>query len=329
MVNDFHRVRKEVDEIRRHIDSRIEGYCTEVNATGDEIRNLNIKIGQLELSGASANDLLDQRDQLLKKLGTYADLSMHKDSGGAYSVDLKGIGPFLAGPNVERLSVKSSPADEFGKAEGSLDVYSTGTAGGKITQQLQGGKLGALIESRDHVLATVIDRLDELAFQVSEAVNGIHEQGFTLSGQQGISFFGPLQQRERAAEFLTLSEAVRDNVSNIATAAQPESPGDNRIAIAISGLQGIPLLNGGAATVDDWYNSIVSDVGVATSKNRFGMNQQRDIMTQLGKMRDQISGVSIDEETANLMQFQHAFDASAKVIQVADEMLKTVLELKR
>jgi flagellar hook-associated protein 1 FlgK len=49
----------------------------------------------------------------------------------------------------------------------------------------------------------------------------------------------------------------------------------------------------------------------------------------LGKIREQVSGVSIDEETANLLQFQHAFDASAKVIQVADECLKTILELKR
>ena len=88
-------------------------------------------------------------------------------------------------------------------------------------------------------------------------------------------------------------------------------------------------MNNGKSTMDDWYNSIVSDVGVASAKNKFGMNQQRDIMTQLGKMRDQISGVSIDEETANLMQYQHAFDASAKVIQIADECLKTVLELKR
>ena len=81
--------------------------------------------------------------------------------------------------------------------------------------------------------------------------------------------------------------------------------------------------------MDDFYNSIVSDIGVATARNRSGMNQQRDVNTQLNKIRDQISGVSIDEETANLMQFQHMFDASAKVIQVADEMLKTVLELKR
>jgi flagellar hook-associated protein 1 FlgK len=59
------------------------------------------------------------------------------------------------------------------------------------------------------------------------------------------------------------------------------------------------------------------------------MNQTKDIQTQLGKMRDQISGVSIDEETANLLQFQHAFDASAKLIQIADECLDTVMSIKR
>ena len=68
---------------------------------------------------------------------------------------------------------------------------------------------------------------------------------------------------------------------------------------------------------------------MATARNRSAMSQQKDIMTQLNKMRDRISGVSIDEETANLMQFQHTFDASAKVIQVADELLKTILDLKR
>src|SRR5262249_61761316 len=105
--------------------------------------------------------------------------------------------------------------------------------------------------------------------------------------------------------------------------------GDNRIAIAISGLQGQKLMNDGKTTFDDFYNSIVSDVGVAGAKAKSGINQHKDIMNQLTKMRDQIAGVSIDEETTNLMQFQHTYDASAKVIQVADEMLRTVLELKR
>jgi flagellar hook-associated protein 1 len=88
-------------------------------------------------------------------------------------------------------------------------------------------------------------------------------------------------------------------------------------------------MNEGKATMDDWYNSIITDVGVIAGRNRENLSQQKDIVVQLGKMRDQLSGVSLDEETTNLLQYQQAFDASAKVIQVADEMLKTVLELKR
>jgi flagellar hook-associated protein 1 len=86
---------------------------------------------------------------------------------------------------------------------------------------------------------------------------------------------------------------------------------------------------GPVATVDDWYNSIVSDIGVMAAKNKGAVNQQRTIMNQLQKIRDQVSGVSIDEETTMLMQYQQSYAASAKVIQVGDEMLETILNLKR
>ena len=230
---------------------------------------------------------------------------------------------------MQKFAVERSPADDQGKPENAFDVRTTASAKGNVTHQLKGGKVGALLEVRDGVLSTIQARLDELAYTLTTAVNDIHQQGFTRTGAQGVGFFKALGQEDRAAEFLELSDEVKANVNNISAAAEPDAPGDNRIAIAISTLQGGKLMNNGRSTMDDWYNSIVSDVGVASAKNKFGMNQQRDIMTQLNKMRDQISGVSIDEETANLMQFQHAFDASAKVIQIADECLKTVLELKR
>src|SRR5690606_28457838 len=83
----------------------------------------------------------------------------------------------------------------------------------------------------------------------------------------------------------------------------------NRVAIAISGLQNMRLMNDGAATVDDFYNSIISEIGVAAASNKNSLNQSNDIVTQLNKMRETISGVSIDEETMNLMQFKQAFDA--------------------
>ena len=87
-------------------------------------------------------------------------------------------------------------------------------------------------------------------------------------------------------------------------------------------------MNEGRTSLDDYYNSVVSDVGIMSGSNRSSINQQKDVVQQLGKLREQIAGVSIDEETANLMQFQHAFDASARVIKIADEMLDEVLRLR-
>lgn len=329
MVSDFKRLRKEVEQVREHLDSRIEGYTREVNTLAIEIEELNQKIVAIEVGGGNPNDLLDKRDAAMKKLSTFMDLSTRTDEHGSYVVDIKGIGPLVVTPETAEFSVQRTPADDEGKPENAYDVHTTAAASSNVTHRIKGGKLGALLETRDQLLSAVVDRLDDLAFGVTQSVNQIHKQGFTRTGFQGVEYFKNLSQRERAAEFISLSDAVMDNVNNIAAAAQPDAPGDNRVALAISSIQNTRVLNGGQATFDDWYNAIVSDIGVAAGHTRFNLNQQKDVMTQLNKMRDQISGVSIDEETANLMQFQQVFGASAKVIQIADEMLETVLAIKR
>lgn len=329
MANDFRRIRNEVVELSRHIDARLDGYAGEVNATAGEIRDLNLRINAAELSGAPANDLQDKRDQALKKLATYMDVNTHQDNHGNYTVDIRGVGPLVVNTEAEKLSTVRSPEDANGKIENALDIKSSGSAQAVITHQIKGGKLGALLEVRDQTLSTVLDRLDELAFTITTSINDIHRMGYTRDGATGINYFKPLEGKERASEYIGLSDAISANANNIATALQSGSPGDNRIAIAISSLQHQPLLNDGKTTVDEWYNSIVSDIGVTAARAKANISQQRDIMTNLQKTRDQVSGVSLDEETANLMQFQHTYDASAKVIQIADEMLKTVLDLKR
>lgn len=329
LVNDFHRLREEVEGVRRHLDSRLEGYASEVNGLAQQLKGYNMQIQRVEAEGALPNDLLDQRDNVLKKLGTYFDIATHKDNFGSYVVDVRGVGPLVVGPEAESFSVFRTKSDGTGKPEGAMEIASSSNANSIVTHQIKGGKMGALLEVRDQTLSTVLSKLDELAFNLSQSVNEIHSQGFTRQGLQGINFFGALNGKDRASEFIGLSDEVSNNVHNIAAAAEVNAPGDNRIALAISGLQNIKLMADGSASMDDYYNSIVSDLGVASARNKSGLTQQKDIMTQLNKMRDQLSGVSIDEETANLMQFQHSFDASAKVIQVADEMMKTIMELKR
>lgn len=330
MVNDFRRLRTEVEQIRHHVDTRVDGNMKELASCAKGLAELNNKIRIAEIQGNDANDLQDRRDMLLKKMNTMVDLSISKDEMGMVNVDVKGVGPLVTGPNFETYHVGRAPEQpEQGSAANSLQIARSPHSTQYLTDHFKNGKIGALVETRDKSINMVLDRLDQLAYSVANAVNELHEKGFTADGRTGVSFFAAMNGPEGAAQKLSLSEDVHASVGNIAASLQPGAAGDNRNALAISNLQNVHIFNGGRTTADDFYNSIVSDVGVASARNKEALTQNHSVLAQLGKMRDQVSGVSIDEETTNLMQYQHAFDASAKVIKTADEMLDTVLSLRR
>ena len=329
MVNDFKRLRTEVSAVRSHIDSRLDGNIKELNSLSKKLANLNLKIREAEVQNQDANDLRDNRDQTLKKISELIDVSSSTDNDGRINVDIRGVGPLVTGVNTQEFFAARMPStDESGNVENALQLSRSAFSNVYITDQFKGGKIGALIETRDQATTVTLDRLDQLAFEIASSVNELHERGFTADGTTGISFFQPLDGVEGAAASLSLSDEVKDSVGNIAVALAENAPGDNRNALAIANLQNLHLMNDGRTTADDFYNSMVSDIGVSSARNKEALGQQQGILTQLTKMRDQVSGVSIDEETTNLMQFQHAFDASARVIKAADEMLDTILKLK-
>ncbi|MBI3544767.1 MAG: flagellar hook-associated protein FlgK, partial [Deltaproteobacteria bacterium] len=82
------------------------------------------------------------------------------------------------------------------------------------------------------------------------------------------------------------------------------------------------------STFDDHFNATVADLATVNAKNKQVLDHQGHIVNQLEKFREAVAGVSLDEETTNLVQFQHAFDACAKVIKVADEMLESILRMR-
>ncbi len=330
MVSDFRRLRAEVESVRSHIDHRIEGNLKELNSFAQELADLNRRVRQSEVTGTdAANDLRDRRDFILKKISELVDVTSHKDGEGNINVDIKGVGPLVTATIVEKYAVGRHGAGHApGAVDNSFQISRSAFANQAITDQFKGGKIGAQIEVRDKSVNQVLARLDELAHSVAKSVNELHSKGFTQDGRTGIRFFEEPRGVTGAAQSLRLSEDISASVGNIAVALQPGAPSDNRNALAIANLQNLRLMNAGHTTVDDFYNSIVADVGTAASRNREALGQQQSILTQLNKVRDQVSGVSIDEETTNLMQFQHAFDASARVIKVADEMMDTVLRLR-
>ncbi len=325
LVDEVRRMDRSLKDVQANIDNRVEGYVRDVNALSKEIRDLNLMIQKTDAEGSAAPDLHDKRDLALKKLGAIVDISVSKDKNSRITVTMGGHVPLVCGEQLTELSVVRTPADpKTGKREGRLDIYVNEPVPSKLTTQIKTGRLGGLLEVRDKDITQSQDEIDQIAHAVSEGVNAIHVQGFGKDGGTGRLFFKQLDGVTGAAEHIDLSDDVKENLGAIAAAKDPNSASDNRVAIAISGLESARgLLEGG--TITDKYNSMVSEMGVKTEAAKKATVFQKDVLTQLETVRESLVGVNLDEETSNLIRFQHAYAANAKVLSVADEMMQTVL----
>jgi flagellar hook-associated protein 1 FlgK len=130
------------------------------------------------------------------------------------------------------------------------------------------------------------------------------------------------------ASDMAVCSTIEDDVSKIAAAMDHTAlPGDNRTALAIADLQDLMVMAGGTTTFGGHYDSLIGVIGNAGAEAEKNAKYQTSLVEQLQNRREQVSGVSLDEEMTNLMKFQHAYEASAQMIRVVDEMLDTILEL--
>jgi len=331
LAKDFNRVNGQLKEIQNDADFRISLKVEEINQTTREIASLNQKIQTVELNGTPANDERDRRDLLVKQLGEKVSIKSAEGKDGQLAISVAGTGVLVSGHSQRDLMVAATPGRD-GKREGNLDVFYKSTENStpvNITKQIKGGELGGLIEVRDAVVNDFIGGMDELAYKLAEEVNMAHVQGYDRSGRTGNVFFETSPGQDGAAENLKVSDVIANDVGRIAAGAQPDAPGDNRLANVLSGLQYKGVFDGGQTTLDDHYNSMVGQIGIEAQRANSAAESQGDIVGQLKNLRESISGVSIDEEMTKMIEFQKSFDASARLVRTADEMMDTVLSLKR
>ena len=236
----------------------------------------------------------------------------------------------VSGYSQRDLIAQSTPERE-GKREGALDIFYKSTENSTpvlVTGQITGGEIGAMIDVRDRQIGEITNSMDEVAYALATEVNSAHAQGYDRAGRTGNFLFEQPTDVRDAAFTLKVSDEVLNDAGRIAAAAQPDAPGDNRIANILSGLEYKQVMDGGTATFNDFYSSLVGKVGIETQRANSAAQAQKDIVGQLKNIRESISGVSLDEETTKMIEFQKAFDASARLIKTADEMLDTVLRLK-
>jgi flagellar hook-associated protein 1 FlgK len=334
LANDFRKTNNTLKKIQDEADYQITVQVSEFNGNIREIANLNERIRTAEVTQLqTANDERDRRDQLVKELSSKVNIRYGESKDGQFSITAGNNAILVSGSSFRELSTGTTAARTEGgvsKREGNADIFYKATDSGtpiNITRQLTGGSLGGVLEVRDAFVNDLIKQVDNLAHTFAKEVNTAHSQGFDRYSQQGNAFFEPMMDVAGASEKLSISESIAADAGKIAAAGQANSPGDNRIANVISSLQYQQVM-GGESTFDDFYNNIVGTVGVSASRANHELTTQKDSLAQLKNLRESISGVSLDEETAKMIEYQKMFEASARMIRTSDEMLETVLNLK-
>jgi flagellar hook-associated protein 1 FlgK len=209
-------------------------------------------------------------------------------------------------------------------------VLHTGGVTRNIGLNNLGGEFYGLVNIRDTVIPGLNDNLDTLAFNIINAVNTAHAAGAGLDDPAtSRDFFTAIPELD-AARYISV--ALTDS-NQVAAAAQPVppatvAPGDNRNALTIANL-GEKLSINGSDTFDSYYGKMVSTVGIMANQNTLSLGGAEDAMVQLQNLRDGLAGVSLDEEMISLIQFQRGFESAAKFLSTVDEMMASLMDLKR
>jgi flagellar hook-associated protein 1 len=331
VVSRFHNIKGAIGEVVDDVDRRIEGSILDVNTTLDRIASLNNRIMNIEADKKSfANDERDSRDLALQELSRQFNVKVAKIENGGVNVFVDGIGPVVNG--TEAVSFEAYRGSDGGNGEGTMRVFVRDPTTSRIvdrTDKIKGGLVGGLIEVRDNSITELKGKIDQLAFGLARSVNQVHSQAFTHDGVSGLNFFEGVDRIDGAADNLRLSSAVQGDLKNIATGFNANSTGDNRALLSIADLQESKILDGNSASFTEFTAGTIGALGVEARTSYQGLDTQQGVMDQLSVLREQASGVSLDEEAMNMLKFQKGFDASAKLIQVADSMMETVLSLKR
>lgn len=318
MATTFNNMYSNLEQVQKDIDTSISGTVEDINLIAEQIADLNQKIVEVEVSGQNANDYRDSRDLLLKELSSMIDIDTFENSDGSVTVSVGNGKPLVESIFAWSLSTETN-------ASGLQDIVWVDSDGNTtdITNDISGGKLKGWIEARDVAIPDYLDRLDDLAANIISEVNAIHSNGFGLDGSTGNDYF-----TGTSASDMAVNQVIAGDVNLIAAASSAGGvPGDNSNAIAIASLQNELLMSGNTTTFDDYFSSLISVAGSDVKEATANFDHQYSMVAHLDNYRESISGVSLDEEMVNLVKFQHAYDAAAKLISTVDELLNTVISM--
>jgi flagellar hook-associated protein 1 FlgK len=256
---------------------------------------------------------MDQRDQAVAELSKLVNIDTNLGSDNSLSVFVGSL------PLVDQVGSRPFPTT-FDTAT------STVNDGGSINWPISGGYLKGQFDGLGDI-ATYMTQLDNLANTLRSQVNSLHTSGVTNSGAVGGFFFSDnVTTPILGAANLFVDSNLDANPALLVTGTT-SAVGDGTIATAMSKLRDQSVAGLGGQTTRSYFSTLISTVGrdIATAQN------DRDTAYALGEQVESqiqdVSGVNLDDELANLQQFQRSYQASAKVLSMMDEMLGDLINM--
>lgn len=319
LASSFREAVNSLQSAQQNIDATVESKVSALNPMLREIADLNLRIANIEAAGQTANTDRDRRDILLEEVSKAIGATFYEENS-MVSVQLPGGMPLVQ--DTTAMTLETYP-DVSNRLQLRLD---TGGSSFDLQPKNLGGELKGMISVRDQFIPARLSELDHLAYSLATAVNAAHQAGSELGGGPAGAFFGPLPLVE--AGFARNMTVVPTDPDQVAAGTGP-TPGDNKNALDIAAIgKSLTVVDGNDSFLG-YYSKITSKVGLEANRSELTLGGIEDAMVQLRNLRDGAVGVSIEEEMVNLMQYQKGFEASAKFLTTVDELMQTLLDLKR
>ena len=315
LATQFNQVSSRLANLRTVLNDSLASDVAQANIALSDIAKLNEQIVAVEIgTPARANDLRDARQKRIEDLAKLVNITTTANPNGSVDISIDSV-PMVVGPIVQDT----------------LETYDAGggqflvrTVTGGTTLNLTGGTMQGTIDARDNDLVALQTSVDTLAGTLISEVNAVHATGFGLGGTSGENFFTGTN-----ASDIALNTNLAGDPSMIQASGVAGAVGDNTVAVQLAQLADVNHAALANQTFLENFGQTVAALGQALNGTNTQLTNQQLVENMLLRQRDSVSGVSLDEEMTDLIKFQRAFEASAKLIVTVDEMLQTVLSLKR
>jgi flagellar hook-associated protein 1 FlgK len=340
LVNSVKHINEQLKTIRSDIDTNLAIKVVEVNSLAEQIKDLNSQVISAVALNETPSDLMDRRDMLIDSLAGLIEFTAVETATGAVNIFIGGRA-LVKDSAAYRLALEPSPGMEDAWPASPRIVWERDGSEAMI----RNGEIGALGEIRDNNLKEYMHRFESLIWGIVNAVDAVHSQGMDLNGAKGEKFF-----KGDFLETLEINPDIKKDLGKIAAALLPEdwepgyspNPGDSRNALKIAQLRHFNLVfdndaplkgrlrfpsagEAGLTTFENYYKDTIARLGVDAKESNRMTENQFSLLTMMNRRRESVSGVSLDEELANMVQFQLAYQASARIISTFDEILDTII----